>query len=315
MMSIGQIIFILALIVLVAAVAVGGPFAPRAGEPNSTAVSKDDPNIAAWAITATFDRGYADISQPELGYASYGGEVNVVGPAEGTFWDVASLGDGGSVTLEFELPIVDGPGYDFAVFENAFDDYFLELAFVEVSSDGSNFYRFECNSLTPSDTQVGTWDTLDTTDINGLAGKYRQGYGTPFNLNELADVNELLDVSRITHVRVIDVVGSIQNAYASYDSWGKIINDPWATPFEKGGFDLDAVGVIHPKTASGDFNGDAHVDMLDYARFANAYGSAYWQPAYQAKYDIAEPNDGYIDIFDLEEFSYQWLTTEDWHSP
>jgi hypothetical protein len=29
------------------------------------------------------------------------------------------------------------------------------------------------------------------------------------------------------------------------DSQGNIINDPYPTPFESGGFDLDAIGVIH----------------------------------------------------------------------
>ena len=57
--------------------------------------------------------------------------------------------------------------------------------------------------------------------------------------------NELLDKSRITHVRLVDVVGCIDPQYASYDSEGHIINDPWPTRFPSSGFDLDAVGVIH----------------------------------------------------------------------
>jgi hypothetical protein len=38
-----------------------------------------------------------------------------------------------------------------------------------------------------------------------------------------------------------------ENNYASCDSQGHQINDPWPTPFPTGGFDLDAVGVIHQK--------------------------------------------------------------------
>jgi hypothetical protein len=41
------------------------------------------------------------------------------------------------------------------------------------------------------------------------------------------------------------VVGTINLAYASYDSRGKIINDPWPTPFPQSGFDLDAVAVLN----------------------------------------------------------------------
>jgi hypothetical protein len=46
-------------------------------------------------------------------------------------------------------------------------------------------------------------------------------------------------------VRIVDVVGSIDPAYARYDSQGNAINDLFPTPFNSGGFDLDAVGVIH----------------------------------------------------------------------
>ena len=54
-----------------------------------------------------------------------------------------------------------------------------------------------------------------------------------------------LDINNITHVKIIDVIGSINQSYASYDSQGNIINDPFPTPYETGGFDLDAIGVIH----------------------------------------------------------------------
>ena len=55
---------------------------------------------------------------------------------------VVSLGDGGVAILTFDTPLSDGPGPDFAVFENAFLETFLELAFVEVSSDDVNYFRF-----------------------------------------------------------------------------------------------------------------------------------------------------------------------------
>jgi hypothetical protein len=54
-----------------------------------------------------------------------------------------------------------------------------------------------------------------------------------------------LDVTRITHVRIIDVVGAIDPAFGRLDSSGRIINDPWPTAFSSSGFDLDAVGVLH----------------------------------------------------------------------
>ena len=43
---------------------------------------------------------------------------------------------------------MNGNSWDFCVFENAFNDSFLELGFVEVSSNGNDFYRFPSTSFT-----------------------------------------------------------------------------------------------------------------------------------------------------------------------
>jgi hypothetical protein len=59
-----------------------------------------------------------------------------------------------------------------------------------------------------------------------------------------------LDIQNITHIRIIDVVGCVQPAYATYDQNNGIVNDPWPTEFGSGGFDLDAVGVIHQQPVS-----------------------------------------------------------------
>ena len=52
----------------------------------------------------------------------------------------------------------------------------------------------------------------------------------------------------MTHIRVVDVVGSLQSAYTQRDADGNKINDPWPTPFPSSGFDLDALGIIHQNT-------------------------------------------------------------------
>lgn len=82
-------------------------------------------------------------------------------------------------------PITNGIGWDLAVLENGFRDTYLELAFVEVYSNGRDFVRFDNVSLTPG--PVPTFARLDPTDVDGLSGKYRKGYGTPFDLEDLAD--------------------------------------------------------------------------------------------------------------------------------
>ena len=59
----------------------------------------------------------------------------------------------GYITLGFETGISNGDGYDFAVFENAFGgaaSVFAELGYVEVSSNGVDFARFDSVSLTES---------------------------------------------------------------------------------------------------------------------------------------------------------------------
>ncbi|MEO6738908.1 MAG: PEP-CTERM sorting domain-containing protein [Chthoniobacteraceae bacterium] len=189
-----------------------------------------------------------NISNPGLGFASYGSGADALGPSDAeanNSLTVVSLGDGGRITLTFARPIANGPGADFAVFENGITDNFLELAFVEVSSDGTNFTRFHAVSLTQTATQVGPFDqSIDPTDLYNLAGKYRVGFGTPFDLAELVGTPGL-DINAVTHVRIVDVVGSIDPLYGTRDSLNNLINDPWPTAFDTGGFDLDAVGVLN----------------------------------------------------------------------
>ena len=121
-------------------------------------------------------------------------------PATGDYSDIVSLGDmdadeiedgnnePGQITLIFGDPcdpcdpnhIRDVNGYDFAVFENGFfsgyntgggsvsGQMLAELAYVEVSSNGTDFVRFPCVSLTAG--AVGPYGTLEVSDIFNLAG-------------------------------------------------------------------------------------------------------------------------------------------------
>lgn len=233
---------------LMPAPAFAGPYAPAADVIGSTAIPYNASSIAGWA-TGFQDlvRGPVDISDPSQGYASHGSGTDALGQADAQndSLPVVSLGDGGRITLTFAAPIRNGTGADFAVFENGFDDKYLELAFVEVSSDGTHFFRFPSVSLTQTTTQVGPFDlVLDATDLNNLAGKYRRGFGTPFDLAELAGTSGL-DINAVTQVRIVDVVGSIDPLYGTRDSKDNLINDPWRTNFQTGGFDLDAVGVLN----------------------------------------------------------------------
>lgn len=220
-------------------------FVPPVGHEGTTAMYKDSSAFVAWANKCNVVRGFQDISNQSLGYTNVGDSSLAIGLA-GTN-GVVSLGDGGVAILEFSSPILDGNGPDFAVFENGFDNLFLELAFVEVSSDGIHFFRFPAISNTDTTIQTDGFGLTDASKLQNLAGKYRAEYGTPFDLSDLAN-DALLNKQAITHVKVIDVIGSIQNQYCSRDANNHIINDPWPTGWGNGGFDLDAVGVIHQQT-------------------------------------------------------------------
>jgi len=216
-------------------------YAPAVGQFGSTAINKDSSIIHNWATACNIEKGWINIADTSLGKTNNGSANNALGKADNS---TISLGDGGIATVSFTYPIINGPSWDFAVFENSFDDFFLELAFVEVSSDGQNFFRFPAHSITQTSSQIGGFGQLEAAKINNLAGKYRGGYGTPFDLNEMVNISGL-DINKITHIRIIDVVGSIDTAYGSIDTAGNMINDPFPTPFPSSGFDLDAVGIIH----------------------------------------------------------------------
>ena len=218
-----------------------GSFAPAVGNPGTTAIHKDSSIIINWASSCNVTRGLMNISNSSMGNVTSGVSSNGTGIADGA---IVSIGDAGEAVLSFSTPISNGTGPDFAVFENAFDDFFLELAFVEVSSDGTNYTRFPAISETQDTIQVGGFGTVDATMLYNFAGKYRAQYGTPFDLQEL-DGTVGLNINQITHIKLIDVIGNINDQYASYDSQGNKVNDPYPTPFATGGFDLDAVGVIN----------------------------------------------------------------------
>jgi hypothetical protein len=224
-------------------------FHPAPGDPNSSAIKKDSSCFITWATGGTVTRGFLNIADTTIvasgsNRASFGNVNLALGPATGSVTDVLSLGDSGIATLSFDQFIMDGPGYDFAVFENGFMDNYIEMGHVEVSSDGIHFFRFPSTTEVPLDPQSSNASSTDCRMINNLAGKYRLGYGTPFDLSELPnDVN--LNKFAVKFVRIIDAIGAVSGNHVTTDQFGTIVNDPYPTPFESGGFDLEAIGVIN----------------------------------------------------------------------
>jgi hypothetical protein len=168
----------------------------------------------------------------------------------------------GKIAVSFSQPIFNGPGADFAIFENAGDYYgspyiFAELAFVEVSSNGSDFARFPAISHNIQDNGDSVLDPdelnaiygasfagADTTNIHNLAGVHPMGSGTPMDLDDLVEnflvTTGLVNLHRIKYVRLVDIPGN----GSFFDSQNNPIFDAWETS-TSGGFDLDAVGATH----------------------------------------------------------------------
>ena len=195
--------------------------------------------------------------------------TKALGPVTGHNFDIASLGDikqpeinawladpennpgPGQITLTFDNPIYNGAGADFAAFENGFQQtestFFAELGYVEVSTDGINFARFD-SDYQAATAPVGGYGTIDSTYVYNLVGKHANAYGdswgTPFDLEMLADdslvLGGLVDLDDINYVRIIDVPGSGD----FLDANGNSIYDAWVT-WGSGGVDFEALGVIN----------------------------------------------------------------------
>ncbi len=230
-------------------------YPPAVGYHGNNAIHKDSSIIIDWSSGVEIYRSYMNIENHNIGFATFGYPENTIGKADAS---VLSLGDGGYAVFNFNIDIVNGAGDDFVVFENGFFENdtsefaFLELAFVEVSSDGIEFVRFPAVSELQTKIQIAGFGYINARYINNLAGKYTLFYGTPFNLDDIKNITAgtTVDINKITHIKIIDVIGNIDDNYASYDSRGNKINDPYPTEFESGGFDLDAVGVINNKNNS-----------------------------------------------------------------
>jgi hypothetical protein len=222
-------------------------FDPQVLFGSTKAIYRDSSMIKGWATVCNVSRGWQNYLDTSLGKATVGSEFYGTLKADGS---VISLGDSGIAILQFDNPISDKEGPDFCVFENGFtlgnaqSDSHMELAFVEVSSDGIHYVRFPATSYIDTTVQLGNFDGSNATLVDGLAGKYVSGYGTPFDLNIFAALSSI-NIGKITHVKLIDVVGNKDAQYPARDKNGRKIIDPWPTPFAASGFDLDAVGVIN----------------------------------------------------------------------
>lgn len=221
------------------------------GESSAGAAGADSALAGAGGVTAEGGAGgAAPTPTPEPAYASsvesFEAGPNagfnqdklpgiVLGPplGKGTSsgsYDVLSLGAGGEIVLGFgDLAIVDGPGPDLVVFENAFwpggdaSMVFAELGEVSVSEDGETWLTFACDSVGDGEGNfkgcAGVTPTLvyDAATLIPLDPTLSGG-----DAFDLADVG--LTRARFVKIRDLETQPAGGNTT---------------------GFDLDAVGAIH----------------------------------------------------------------------
>lgn len=225
---------------VLAALACGpGPMELDAGAPRADAALPDAgavhdageppaPDAGPRPKDAYADRVVSFSPGPGAGYGQDRFPEVVLGPPRGGgggagSLDVLSLGREGSIVLALDDgALVDGPGVDLLVFENAFTG-FPETAFVAVSDDGVLWREWPCE---PENADAGF---PHCAGVRPVFANPAQGVsatdpavagGDGFDLAELG-------VARATFVRIRDS--------------GK--NRSYAPP--SAGFDLDGIAVVH----------------------------------------------------------------------
>ena len=91
-------------------------FAPQVPLPGNDAIPANDARIQSWAGACVVS-GWKNLADTSLGRTTGGSEASSSGAPD---LNVLSLGDGGSATLTLAVPMRNGAGPDFAVFENGF---------------------------------------------------------------------------------------------------------------------------------------------------------------------------------------------------
>lgn len=184
--------------------------------------------VAACPGEAPGERGFAEavVSFAPGAGAGYGEEAWALGAPMGGergqgSLDVLSLGAGGEVVVELGVEVVDCPGPDFAVFENAFrfgEVTYAELGEVSVSLDGVRWFTFGC------DVEAG-WPWPGCAGVGEVApvGEGAAPEAAGGDRFDLASVG----VARARYVRIRDLQKS---------------NGPSGPPSR--GFDLDGVAVF-----------------------------------------------------------------------
>lgn len=164
---------------------------------------------------------------PSAGYGESQLPCVVLGPpigggATAGSLDVLSLGDQGSIVLAFDdVEVVDGPGPDLIVFENAIPGY-AEPGFVAVSDDGQTWHEWPCQP------QNGDGGYPDCAGVHAVLSNPSNGISPTDPARAGGDAFDFADlgVKRARYVRIRD------SGFSHYGG-------------TTGGFDLDAIAAVN----------------------------------------------------------------------
>jgi hypothetical protein len=147
--------------------------------------------------------------------------------------DVVSLGTGGTIVVSFAPnAIVDGPGDDFIVFENAFDisgnaqNPNAEIAEVSVSDDGTTWTPFPCTATAFPYGACAGWHPVESSPSDCISPRDPATAG--------GDAYDLSNIG-VAHASFVKIVDKGSEACSS---------DP-SQQLNTNGFDLDAIAVVN----------------------------------------------------------------------
>lgn len=200
--------------------------APNNENPATTTCNASTPATRTVSCVESFEpgdaAGFGADGFPEIVF----GEPLGNGDTQGST-DVLSLGRQGTIAVAFGAnAIVDGPGVDFIVFENAFlygasNAHFSELGEVSVSADGQTWVTFPCDAeAMPPVGCAGYEPVFANGDVNISSIDPMVAGGDQFDLSTIGVAE-----ARFVRIRDIQGVGAAPTA----------------------GFDLDAVSIVNAK--------------------------------------------------------------------
>ncbi|MBI4411253.1 MAG: Ig-like domain-containing protein [Deltaproteobacteria bacterium] len=200
--------------------------------------------IAPEEAVSTADRFLGDDDEYIISYGENGGYGShlfpeiVHGMPQTGGTHVVSFGGGGYLLIILNnYIIVDGPGVDFTIFENAIQSElygnFAERAQVYVSEDDYTYFPFDCDGYDPEEVYAGCAGVMPVNATENPLDPEVSG-GDSFDLGDVG-------LSNAKYILIVDLDTCVTDDPTYYDLNGDLL---CAVSGEQG-FDLDAVAILN----------------------------------------------------------------------